>query len=150
MYTAPKVWYNILLHGVIGEHGKSASNGVPKKWRHWNPAQVKDVTPGRSNVAVYPWGRGEQLLPKSRLRRTKNRGNTMLWGLSADELLHGFQWEVTRRVPLSQGQTSPITNFYLHRAARGRWTVMLQAHLQHLTTYTNSTTAHGQDTTQTR
>jgi hypothetical protein len=69
----------------------------------------------------------------------------MLWGLSTD-VLHGFQWEVTRRVPLSQGQASPITKFYLHRAARGRRTVMIQERQQHLTTYTNPTTVHGQDT----
>jgi hypothetical protein len=54
-------------------------------------------------------GREEQLLLKSRLRRTKSRGNTTLRGLSADGLLHGFQWGYKARATKS-GSTESNTD----------------------------------------
>lgn len=92
VYTVQKVWYNILLQAVIGEHGKSASNWVPKKWRHWNPAQVKDVTPGRSNVAVYPRGEGRTAVAQVKVKTNKESGE--------HNVVRAVYWWALARVPV--------------------------------------------------
>lgn len=58
VYTAQKVWYNILLHAVIGEHGKVQATGT-QEVKTLEPGPSKRRDPGQKQCCRISKGGGE-------------------------------------------------------------------------------------------
>lgn len=90
------------------------------------------MTPGRSNVAVCPGGgeRGRTAVAQVKVKTNKESGNNVAravcWWALARVPVRGYEARATK----SGSTESNNESFYLHRAVRGRRTVMSQEHLQ--------------------
>ena len=82
------------------------------------------MTPGRSNVAVCPRGKGRTAVAQVKVKTNKESGGTQRCEGCLLMCSCTGSSGVIRRVPRSQGQLSPRPMFYLHRVARRRWVVM--------------------------